>query len=386
MLPLCFVTAVALASQGVPSSYQGAQTVATLDAAAPITEQKIPIGPVAAMIATKQLGTNGGGWYGPNSANPTENPTPITNAIEAIAIILLPVAVVFMAGYLLKRPKFTALSLGVMGFLSVVFIGSIIYSELQPNAAFNGLTADGPNMEGKEVRFGPVASALWATLTTQTSNGSVNAMQDSFNPLGGLVIRSGMLINAIWGGVGCGFVNFIVYLWLTVFLAGLMIGRTPELFGRKIETKEITLLGALVVLPALIILGFTAIAVAVPAWTANSNPGLHGIAQVLYEYASAFANNGSGFEGLGDNTPWWNLSCVAVLIIGRYLPLVLPLMVAGYLAQKRVAPETTGTLKIENMTFAITLIVVILMINFLSFVPIAVLGPIGEMLELGSIH
>ncbi len=382
LLPLCFVTAIALAAQGVPSSYQGARTVAPLDVEAQVAEQKIPIGPVAAMVAIKQLGTNGGGWYGPNSTNPMENPTPISNAIETIAIILLPMATVFMAGYLLKRPKFIVLSLGVMGILSVVFIGAIIYSELQPNVAFSGLAAAGPNMEGKEIRFGPTLSALWATLTTQTSNGSVNAMHDSLNPLGGLVTRSGMLVNAVWGGLGCGFVNFLVYLWLTVFLAGLMIGRTPELYGRKIETNEITLLGALVVLPALIILGFTAITLATPAWTANSNPGLHGLAQVFYEYASAFANNGSGFEGLGDNTLWWNLSCVAVLLIGRYLPLVLPLIVAGYMAQKRVAPETTGTLKIENMTFALTLLVVILMINFLSFIPAAILGPIGEMLEL----
>lgn len=251
MLPLAAIVALLLTWQGVPSSFDGAQKVNTLDSASPISEQVVPIGPVASMVAIKQLGTNGGGWYGPNSSNPLENPTPVSNAIETIALVLIPMSVVFMAGGMLRRKKFTLMALVAMGLLSVSFLGATVYSELQPNAAFAGLSAQGPNMEGKEVRFGPELSALWASFTTQTSNGSVNAMHDSFNPIGGLMTRSGMLLNAIWGGIGCGFVNFIVYVWIAVFLSGLMIGRTPEIFGRKLETREITLLGSLLVLPTL---------------------------------------------------------------------------------------------------------------------------------------
>jgi potassium-transporting ATPase potassium-binding subunit len=382
LIPLAAVMALLLTSQGVPSTYQGAANVALVDASVETKEQTIPLGPVAAMVAIKQLGTNGGGWYGPNSANPLENPTPLSNAIETIAIVLLPMATVFMAGYMLQRRGFALMSLAAMGLLSALCIGASVYSERLPNGAFAELATAGANMEGKEVRFGPDLSALWATFTTQTSNGSVNAMHDSLNPVAGLVTRAGMLVNAIWGGVGCGFVNFLVYVWITVFLAGLMIGRTPEIFGRKIETREITLLGALIVLPTLCILVFTAITLAVPAITGHSNPGFHGISQVFYEYTSAFANNGSGFEGLGDNTPWWNLSCVVVLLLGRYLPLVLPLMIAGSLARKRVAPVTSGSLRLDTPTFCLTLVSVILILNFLSFMPATVLGPIGEALAL----
>jgi K+-transporting ATPase ATPase A chain len=285
-------------------------------------------------------------------------------------------------GGLLGRGRFALMSLAMMVVMSLSFVAATVYSEVQPNAAFAGLSAEGPNMEGKEVRFGAELSALWGTFTTQTSNGSVNAMHDSFNPLGGLMTRAGMLINAIWGGIGCGFVNFLVYIWITVFMAGLMIGRTPEIFGRKIETREMTTLGVLIVLPTFVILALTAITLGVPGLAGTSNPGFHGISQVFYEYTSAFANNGSGFEGLGDNTVWWNLTCVLALILGRYVPLVLPLMIAGWLAGKRVAPVSSGTLRLESVTFGVTLIAVILILNFLSFLPSAVLGPIGEGLEL----
>lgn len=384
MLPAALVVSLLLTWQGVPSTFDGAQVVQTLDSAVKMQEQTIPVGPVASMVAIKQLGTNGGGWYGPNSSNPLENPTPVSNAIETISIVLFPMAAVYMAGFLLGRRRFAVMSLAVMGFMSIAFIVATVYSELQPNAALAGLSVDGPNMEGKEVRFGPEISALWGTLTTQTSNGSVNAMHDSFNPLGGLMTRAGMLINAIWGGVGCGFVNFLVYVWIAVFLSGLMIGRTPEIFGRKIETREITVLGSLIVLPTLVILALTAITLGVSGLAQNSNPGFHGISQVFYEYTSAFANNGSGYEGLGDNTVWWNLTCVLALLLGRYLPLVLPLMVAGWLASKRVTPESNSTLRLESVTFGVTLVAVILILNFLSFLPSAVLGPIGESLELSA--
>ncbi|SBS34639.1 Potassium-transporting ATPase A chain [Marinomonas spartinae] len=254
-LPLSLIVALLLAWQGVPSTFSGAQHVQPLDTQSSMSSQAIPVGPVSAMAAIKQLGTNGGGWYGSNSADPLENPTPLSDVIETIAIVLIPIAVVFMAGGLIGRKKFAWMSFATMAILSVSFTAATIYSENQANAAFVGASAMGPNMEGKEVRFGPELSALWGALTTQTSNGSVNASMDSFNPLGGLMARSGMLVNAIWGGVGCGFVNFIVYVWLAVFLSGLMIGRTPEIFGRKIETKEVTPLSSLIVLPALCILG-----------------------------------------------------------------------------------------------------------------------------------
>lgn len=382
LIPLACVVALLLTAQGVPSSYAGAIKAKLLDSSAGVAEQVIPIGPVAAMVAIKQLGANGGGWYGPNSAHPMENPTPVSNIIELMSIILIPMAVVFMAGGLLRNRKFTWMALGAMGLLSLLFIAATVYSEHLPNAAFSGLSAVGANMEGKEVRFGIDTSALWATLTTQTSNGSVNAMHDSLNPLAGLTALVGMLVNSIWGGIGCGFVNFIVFIWITVFLSGLMIGRTPEIFGRKIETEEITWLGCLIVLPTLLILGFTAIALSIPSLTANSNPGFHGLSQVFYEYTSAFANNGSGFEGLGDNTVWWNLSTSVCLLIGRYLPLVIPLVVAGSLSSKRVSPASSGSLKLETPTFLFTLISVILILNILSFLPSLVLGPIGEAVQL----
>jgi K+-transporting ATPase ATPase A chain len=237
-------------------------------------------------------------------------------------------------------------------------------------------------MEGKEQRFGPDASALWSTITTQTSNGSVNAMHDSLNPLAGLVALCGMLINAIWGGVGCGLVNFLVFLLVTVFLSGLMIGRTPEIYGRKIEAGEIRLLSVLVLLQPVLLLAATALTLALPELTANSNPGFHGISQVFYEYSSAYANNGSGFEGLGDGTPWWNLSCTLMLLVGRYACFLIPLAVVARLARKKVAPATPGTLDIETPTFAVMMVGFIVMLTLLCYVPLLALGPVGEALSL----
>jgi K+-transporting ATPase ATPase A chain len=383
-VPLCVVLGLALASQGVPSSLDGAVRATPIDASAGMTEQVIPRGPVAPMVAAKQLGTNGGGWYGPNSAVPLENPTPLSNALQTIAIIVLPIAVVFMAGPLLGRPRFSALAFGVMATFSAALLVLSVWSERQPNGATEGLIAASANLEGKEVRFGPDTSALWATLTTQTSNGSVNAMHDSLNPGGAIATLTGMLLNTTWGGIGCGLVGFVTYLLLAVFLAGLMIGRTPEIFGRKLEVREVRLLSLLVVLQPLVVLGLTAIAVSVPAWTGNSNPGFHGFTQVFYEYTSAFANNGSGFEGLGDASVWWNLSCVLALLLGRYLPLLLPLVVAASLATKRVAPEGPGTLRIESLTFGATLVAVVVLVALLSWLPAFVLGPIGEWLQLAA--
>lgn len=384
LLPLMLIWSLLLTWQGVPSTFRGAQTVAVVDAGVEMKEQVIPLGPVAPMVAIKQLGTNGGGWYGPNSTVPLENPTPLSNLLEVVGILLVPMAIVFMVGGLTRRPRLAAMIFGVMTTFSLAFIAIAVWSESQPNAAVAGLAASGPNMEGKEQRLGPDASALWSTLTTQTSNGSVNAMHDSLNPTAGLIAISGMLVNTVWGGVGCGLVGFIVYLWVAVFLSGLMIGRTPEIYGRKLEVPEIRLLSVLVLLQPVLLLIATATTLSLPQFTGNSNPGFHGVSQVFYEYTSAYANNGSGFEGLGDATMWWNLTCVLLLLVGRYACLIIPLAVVGRLAAKRVAPAATGGLDIETPTFALTLIAVIVLLTLLCFLPVLALGPIAEALSLAA--
>lgn len=377
VLPLSLLLSAALSWQGVPATLQAGPMATPVDAAATLKEQKIPLGPVAPMVAIKQLGSNGGGWYGPNSTVPLENPTPLSNFLQTLAIALIPVSTVFMVGPFTGRRRFGAMVFGTMLAMSVLSTGLSLWSE-----SHSATTADMALMEGKEVRIGSDASALWAAMTTQVNNGSVNAMLDSAAPLTGMVSLVNMLINAIWGGVGCGLQQFIVYLLLGVFLAGLMTGRTPELFGRKIEGPEVRLLAAVVLLQPLVILGLTAIALAVPGLAATSNPGFHGISQVFYEYVSAFANNGSGFEGLGDNTLWWNLSASLALAAGRYPALLIPLAIAAMLAAKRRAPEGSGTLQIETPTFAITLIGIVIVLTLLQFMPVLVLGPVADHLSL----
>ncbi|HYG05880.1 MAG TPA: potassium-transporting ATPase subunit KdpA [Stenotrophomonas sp.] len=376
LLPLCLLWTLLLAGQGVPSTFAAGPTAMPVDASAGMAEQKIPLGPVAAMVAVKQLGSNGGGWYGPNSSMPLENPTPLSNFIEMLGIILIPMSVVFMVGRFTGRRRFTALVFGSMLLMSLLSTSLSLWSEAHTASA-----ATAAVMEGKEVRLGVDASALWSGITTQVNNGSVNAMHDSLAPLTGGVAMVNMLVNAIWGGVGCGLQQFLVYLFLSVFLAGLMTGRTPELFGRKIEAGEVRLLALLILLQPLVLLGFTALTLAVPQITGNSNPGFHGISQVFYEYTSAFANNGSGFEGLGDATYWWNLSCTLVLALGRYPALIIPLLVAARMAGKRQAPESSGSLRIETPTFALTLVAVVLVLTVLQFMPALVLGPVAEHLS-----
>ena len=382
MLPLCLLWSVLLTSQGVPSTLQAGPVATPVDATVEMKQQKIPLGPVSPMVAAKQLGSNGGGWYGPNSATPLENPTPLSNLIELLGILLIPVSVVFMVGPLTGRRRFTGLVFGSMLLMSVLSTGASLL--LEQHGPFASAL-----MEGKEVRLGGDASALWSSITTQVNNGSVDAMHDSLAPLTGLVSLGNMLINAIWGGVGCGLQQFLVYLLLAVFLAGLMTGRTPELFGRKIEAREVRLLSLLILLQPLVVLGFTALTLALPQFTGGSetgisNPGSHGISQVFYEYTSAFANNGSGFEGLGDATYWWNLTCVAVLALGRYPALIVPLAVAASLARKRQAPEGPGSLRIETTTFALTTIAVIVILTLLQFMPALVLGPVADHLSLAA--
>lgn len=378
MLPLCLLWTVLLASQGVPSTFAAGPQATPMDASAGMETQKIPLGPVAAMVAAKQLGANGGGWYGPNSAFPLENPTPLSNALELVGILLIPIAIIFMIGAFTGRRRFGWLVLGCMASMSTVSIAATVWLEGHSPAAASALL-----MEGKEVRLGSDATALWAAVTTQVSNGSVNGMLDSMSPLASAVSLVNMLVSAIWGGIGCGLQQFIVYLLLGVFLAGLMTGRTPELFGRKLETLQIRLLALLVLLQPITLLVLTAITLAVPGLSGTSNPGFHGISQVFYEYASAYANNGSGFEGLGDNTPWWNLTCSLVLLLGRFPLLIVPLVIAAQLAAKRQAPESPGTLQIETPTFALTLLSVIVILTVLQFLPVLVLGPVADHLSLG---
>jgi K+-transporting ATPase ATPase A chain len=377
LLPLCLVWSLLLAWQGVPSTLARGADVTPIDASAGMATQHIPVGPVAPMVAVKQLGTNGGGWYGPNSAVALENPTPFSNLLQTLAILLIPVAIAFMIGPFTGRRRFGTFVFATMLGMSLLSTGAAMLAE-----SMNDTHA--AVMEGKEVRNGVEASALWGALTTQTSNGSVNAMHDSMAPLTGGVQIANMLVNAIWGGIGCGALQFIVYLLLAVFLAGLMTGRTPELFGRKIEAPEVRLLALLILLQPLALLGFTAATLAIPALTGNSNPGFHGISQVFYEYASAFANNGSGFEGLGDNTVWWNTTASLVLALGRFPALLVPLAIAGLLAKKRVAPEGAGTLRVETPTFALTLVSIVAILTVLQFMPVLVLGPIADHLQLLS--
>lgn len=374
-IPLGLVFSLLLTFQGVPSTLSAGPTAQVLDRSTEVQTQHIPLGPVAPMVAIKQLGSNGGGWYGPNSSVPLENPTPLSNVLEMLAILLIPMSVVFMLGRFVQRKKLMWMILGTMLLMSLVSTLFTLWAEkssLIPNVAL---------MEGKEVRFGAEASALWGSLTTQVNNGSVNMMHDSASPLTGLVELSNMLINAIWGGIGCGLLQFFIYLFLAVFIAGLMTGRTPELFGRKIEVTEIKLLTLVILLQPVVILGLTAIAIAFPSLTGNSNPASHAISQVFYEYVSAFANNGSGFEGLADNTLWWNLSTSVALLAGRYSVLIIPVLIAVSLATKPKADESKGSLQIESPTFALTLIGIVLILTLLQFMPVLVIGPIADYLS-----
>ncbi|NOG32490.1 potassium-transporting ATPase subunit KdpA [Halomonas sp. TBZ9] len=384
MLPVATIVALILASQGVPNSYEGAQTATPLDQTSGITEQTIPIGPVAPMVAIKQVGTNGGGWYGPNSSVPLENPTPVSNFVETVSIVLIPAALVFALGFITGRRRLAVMIMGVMVAMSVGLTSVTIWSENQPNAAFTELAAEGPNLEGKEVRFGATATALWGSWTTQTSNGSVNGMHDSFNPLGGMIPMIDMFINVTFGGVGVGLIGYLLFLLLAAFLGSLMIGRAPEMAGKALETREIKLVCIALLIQPLLILGFSAITVAFPTLTGHSNPGFHGLSQVIYEYTSAFANNGSGFEGLGDNSVWWNVTCAINLAIGRFIPILAPLAIAASLAAKRAAPEGRGSLSIDTPTFGLMTLAVIVMFTLLSFMPVLILGPIAETLALMS--
>ena len=382
LLPLSIIVAVILLFNGTPMTFKGKDQFINMQG----DIVNVSRGPAAAMIAIKQLGTNGGGYFGVNSAHPFENPNYFTNMVECVCIILIPIALIFALGYMLKRKRFAWIVFGVMtlGFLLLVIPS--IYNEMHGNTAISkmGILQSHGSMEGKEVRFGPAASAYWGISTTVTSNGSVNAMHDSFTPLTGMCALLGMMINSFYGGVGVGFLNFYIFIIIAVFISGLMVGRTPEFMGKKIEAREMKIASIIALLHPFLILVGTAIAshlyahdpTAYAGWL--NNPGNHGFSEMLYEFTSASANNGSGFEGLGDNTPFWNIACGTVMLLARFLPIIGPVAIAGILAKKKYVPESAGTLKTDTSTFGIMVFAVIFIVAALSFFPALALGPIAE--------
>lgn len=380
LLPLSIVIAVFLVVKGMPSTFEGAAQVVTVEG----DSVNVARGPVAPMVTIKQLGTNGGGYFGPNSTHPFENPDYITNMVENFAIIFIPIALVFAFGFYINKPKVGYAFFAAMTIVFLAFVAVTVHFESQGNPNITALGIDNSlgSMEGKEVRIGPVASAFWGVSTTSTSNGSVNSMHDSQTPISGGVYILDMMINAIYGGVGVGFINFFVFVVIAVFIAGLMVGRTPELFGKKIEAREVKIAALVAILHPFLILVGTAIASHIQSrnpdigWLAN--PSYHGFSEMLYEFTSSAANNGSGFEGLGDATPFWNILCGLCMLFGRFLPIIGPLAIAGSLASKKYIPESSGTLKVESPAFVAVLLSVIIIIAALSFFPALALGPLAE--------
>jgi K+-transporting ATPase ATPase A chain len=384
LLPISLVVAIILVFSGTPMTFEGKDTILSLQG----DTVQVSRGPAAAMIAIKQVGTNGGGFYGVNSAHPLENPNYLTNMVEAISIPLISIALVFALGYYLKRKKLAWMIFGVMTVGFLLFVIPTIYLEMNSNPAMTGMGVDQSlgSMEGKEVRFGSAASAYWGIITTVTSNGSVNAMHDSFTPLSGMFTMLGMEINAFYGGKGVGLLNFYIFIIIAVFISGLMVGRTPEFLGKKIEVREMKIAMIVFLLHPFLILTGTALSSYLihlhPDYGWLNNPGHHGFSEMLYEYTSASANNGSGFEGLGDNTPWWNISCGLIMLLGRFIPIIGPVAIAGILAAKKHIPESAGTLKADTGTFGVMVFAVIAILVALSFFTALALGPIAEYFSL----
>ncbi len=409
LLPFSIVGGLLLVWQGVPQNFSGNIIVDTLEGA----KQVICMGPVAALEIIKHLGTNGGGFLGANSSTPLENPTILTNLIELYSMMLLPGACVITFGKMVRdrkqeqahepagilpAPSTRRKSLTVrfagregrsifaaMGILFLIGLGVCFWAESQGNPVLAdiGLSQSMGSMEGKEVRFGVAQSAMFTTTTTSFTTGTVNNMHDTLTPLGGMVPLLHMMLNVVFGGKGVGLMNMIMYAILAVFLCGLMIGRTPEYLGKKIEGREMKLTALCIIIHPLLILSFSALAVSVSAGLQGiTNPGFHGLSQVLYEYASSAANNGSGFEGLADNSMFWNITTGLAMFFGRYLSIVLQLAIAGSLMKKRFVTESAGTLHTDNFSFAIILVVVVVLFAALTFFPVLALGPIAEHLTL----
>ena len=408
LLPFSLIGGLLLVWQGVPQNFSENVVVQTLEG----TYQVLAMGPVAALEIIKHLGTNGGGFFGANSTTPMENPTILSNLIELYSMMLLPGACVITFGKMVgdgrlqhqksKTPEnalpahqegITARLLGkegrsiflAMGILFLVGLSLCYWAELQGNPALAeiGLNQSAGSMEGKEVRFGIAQSALFTTVTTSFTTGTVNNMHDTLTPLGGMVPLLHMMLNCVFGGKGVGLMNIILYAILAVFICGLMVGRTPEYLGKKIEGREMKLTALAIMIHPLLILAFSALAVATAAGRAGiTNPGFHGLSQVLYEFASSAANNGSGFEGLADNTYFWNITTGIVMFLGRYLPIVIQLAIAGSLMKKNYINESAGTLRTSTVSFAVILVFVVYIFAALTFFPALALGPIAEHLTL----
>ena len=390
LLPLSIVIATILVLNGSPASFDGKDSIVTLQG----DSVQVSRGPAAGMIAIKHLGTNGGGWFGANSAHPLENPNYFTNMVEVVAQVLIPMAVIFAMGIFIRRKKFAYVIFGVMTVGMLVLLVPTIISEIHgnPQIAKMGITQASGAMEGKEQRFGPAASGYWSIVTTIISTGSVNSMHDSSMPLSGMMQLLGMMINAFYGGCGVGILNYFIYIIIAVFISGLMVGRTPEFMGHKVEAREVKIAALVTLLSAFLLKGGTALAAYFVAHHANiewavqpanwlNNPSYHGFSEMLYEFTSANANNGSGFEGLGDNNIFWNLSTGIVLILARFIPIIGPIAIVGLLANKKFIPESAGTLKTDSLTFGLMTFAVILIINALSYFPALALGPIAEFLS-----
>ncbi|MGP7817306.1 potassium-transporting ATPase subunit KdpA [Niallia sp. 01092] len=381
LLPISFVAAFIFIALGVPQTLDPTVTANTIEGA----KQSIARGPVGSFLSIKELGNNGGGFFGANSTHPFENPNAISNFIQIVLMFLLPTALPFTYGKIVGNTKQGRVLFVSMAMIFVVFLGTALVSEYQGNPALNqlGIQHDQGSMEGKEVRFGVGQSTLYAVATTASESGAVNTMHDTLTPMTGMIALSNMLLNTVFGGVGAGFINVMMYAMIAVFLSGLMVGRTPEFLGKKIEGKEMKLIAITMLMHPLLILGASAIALFSPLGVEGiSNPGFHGISQVVYEYTSAAANNGSGFEGLGDATPFWNISTGIVMYLGRYFGLVTMLAVAGSLAAKKVIPETVGTFRTDTSLFGVILVGAIFIVGALTFFPTLVLGPVAEYLTL----
>ncbi|GJD21424.1 potassium-transporting ATPase subunit A [Rivularia sp. IAM M-261] len=376
LLPLSLVGAIVLLTQGVPQTFAPTQEVVTLEGA----RQYIARGPVASFEMIKQLGENGGGFFGINSAHPFENPNTISNLIEIIAMVCIPSALIYTYGVFANNIKQAWLLYWMVLIIFVVLVGVTAIGEYQGNPLINSnIGIEQPNLEGKEIRFGWAQTALWAVLTTATMCGAVNGMHDSLMPAGGFSTLLNMFLQIVWGGQGTGTAYLFIFVILTVFVTGLMVGRTPEFLGRKIEQREIVLASLILLIHPIAVLIPSAITLAFPKTLAGiSNPGFHGISQVVYEYASASANNGSGLEGLNDNTLWWNLSAAVSMIIGRYIPIIAILLLAESMGKKQPVPQTPGTLRTDTSLFVTVTAGVILILGVLTFFPVLALGPIAE--------
>ena len=413
LIPFSIVGGLLLVWQGVPQNFSGNVVVDTIEGA----KQIIAMGPVAALEIIKHLGTNGGGFLGANSSTPIENPTIISNLIELYSMMILPGACVITFGKMVRdrkkaqqaengelaeattlrtRRSFTAWMYGregrsivaAMGIIFLIGLGVCFWSESQGNPALQeiGVSQSMGSMEGKEVRFGIAQSAMFTTTTTSFTTGTVNNMHDTLTPLGGMIPLLHMMLNVVFGGKGVGLMNMIMYAILAVFICGLMIGRTPEYLGKKIEGREMKLTALCIIIHPFLILSFSALAIALvnvlPDNNGLTNPGFHGLSQVLYEYSSSAANNGSGFEGLADNTMFWNITAGLAMFFGRYLSIVIQLAIAGSLMKKRFVSESVGTLHTDTASFAVILVFVVYIFAALTFFPALALGPIAEHLTL----